>query len=120
VRRLAQTWLDALAEARALPSQALPVNPPSEGPPPPHRWAERDPVAARRLARCRDVVTSLATEHRVPPENLISPEAVRRLAWTPPDPVTAESVTGMLATLGARRWQIELVGPGLTEALRVR
>jgi ribonuclease D len=120
VRRQSRIWLDALAQARGLPDSALPVTPSSDGPPPPHRWAERDPVAARRLARCRDVVTNLATEHRVPPENLISPEAVRRLAWTPPDPVSAESITGMLATLGARRWQVELVGPGLTEALRDR
>ena len=28
VRRLARIWLDALAEARALPDDALPVNPP--------------------------------------------------------------------------------------------
>src|SRR6185369_5094487 len=44
VRRLARVWLDALDEARALPDDALPVNQPVEGPPPPHRWAERDPV----------------------------------------------------------------------------
>ena len=31
---------------RQLPDDALPVTPPVEGPPPPHRWAERDPVAA--------------------------------------------------------------------------
>ena len=32
--------------------EPVPVQP-VEGPPPPHRWAERDPVAAARLARCR-------------------------------------------------------------------
>jgi ribonuclease D len=120
VRRQSRIWLDALAQVRALPDSALPVTPPSDGPPPPHRWAERDPVAARRLIRCRDVVTSLAAEYHVPPENLISPESVRRLAWTPPQPVDAATVVGALAVMGARPWQIELVGPGLAEALRTR
>ena len=46
VRRLAPVWLDALAQARDLTDQQLPSPPPAEGPPPPHRWAERDPVAA--------------------------------------------------------------------------
>jgi ribonuclease D len=117
VRRLAPTWLDALAAARALPESALPTTPIADGPPPPHRWAERDPVAAARLARCREVVTSLATAHRVPPENLISPDSVRRLAWTPPDPVTVESVTDALRGLGARAWQVELIGERLAAAL---
>jgi ribonuclease D len=118
VRRQARTWLEALAGARGLPDDALPVTPSSDGPPPPHRWAERDPVAAHRLTRCREVITGLATEHRVPPENLISPESVRRLAWTPPDPVTEETVGLTLAAFGARRWQIRLVTPGLAAALQ--
>ena len=118
VRRLAHVWLNALADARALPDDALPTTPPSDGPPPPHRWAERDPVAAARLARCREVVTGLATAHRVPPENLITPDSVRRLAWLPPDPLTAETVAETLAGYGARRWQIELVMPGLAKALQ--
>jgi ribonuclease D len=119
VRRLAGTWLDALSAARALPDPELPVTLPAEGPPPPHRWAERDPAAATRLARCREVVTGLATAHRLPPENLITPDSVRRLAWSPPDPIDEEAVREVLAGFGARRWQIDLTAPGLTEALRV-
>ncbi|HEX6500832.1 MAG TPA: HRDC domain-containing protein [Micromonosporaceae bacterium] len=117
VRRLANVWLDALNEARALPEDALPVTQPSDGPPPPHRWAERDPVAAARLARCRAVVTGTAERLTLPPENLLSPDTVRRLAWTPPEPLTVESVGAALAGLGARPWQIGLTGADLTEAL---
>jgi ribonuclease D len=117
VRRLARTWLDALDEARELPASELPVTPPSEGPPPPHRWAERDPVAAARLARCREAVSRLATEHHMPPENLLAPDAIRRLAWEPPVPAEAMPVRAALAGYGARNWQLNLtVGP-LTEAL---
>ena len=92
-------WLDALDEARALPDDELPTNPPLDGPPPPHRWAERDPVAAARLARCREVVTGTAAEHTLPPENLISPDSIRRLAWTPPEEVDAGDGGGHPARL---------------------
>jgi ribonuclease D len=119
VRRAAAVWLDALSKARTLADDELPTNPPSDGPPPPHRWAERDPVAAARLARARELVTGIATTHRLPPENLIAPDSVRRLAWTPPEPLDEEAVREVLAGFGARRWQIGLVAPGLTEALRV-
>jgi ribonuclease D len=118
VRRLAGTWLNALSGARALPDDQLPLTPPSDGPPPPHRWAERDPVAAERLARCRELVTGLATAHRLPPENLMTPDTVRRLAWTPPEPLDEEAVREVLAGFGARHWQVELTAPGLTAALR--
>jgi ribonuclease D len=48
-RRLSRVWLQALDDARELPDEELPTTPPLDGPPPPHRWAERDPVAAGRL-----------------------------------------------------------------------
>ncbi|TDC71077.1 ribonuclease D [Micromonospora sp. KC606] len=117
VRRLARTWLAALDDARQLPEDALPASPVVEGPPPPHRWAERDPVAAGRLARCREVVVRVAGEHRLPPENLISPDSIRRLAWQPPDEVSEETVAETLRSFGAREWQLRLLVPALTEAL---
>ncbi|MEU4567673.1 ribonuclease D [Micromonospora sp. NPDC023956] len=117
VRRLARTWLTALEDARQLPEDALPVSAVVEGPPPPHRWAERDPVAAARLARCREVVVRIAGEHRLPPENLITPDSVRRLAWTPPDEITEETVTETLRGFGARDWQVGLLVPELTAVL---
>jgi ribonuclease D len=117
VRRLAQTWLDALAEARTLPGDKLPTSPPSDGPPPPHRWAERDPIAAGRLTRSREVVTRLAAANTLPPENLIAPDSIRRLAWSPPDKLTFDTVTEALASTGARRWQINLIADELVVAL---
>jgi ribonuclease D len=117
VRRLARTWLDALDEARELSVEELPVTPPSEGPPPPHRWAERDPAAAARLARCREAVNRLAAASAVPPENLLAPDAVRRLAWAPPEPADGAAVAAALKEYGARPWQIELTAAELTEAL---
>ncbi|KXK61452.1 3'-5' exonuclease [Micromonospora rosaria] len=117
VRRLARTWLSALDDARRLPDEELPVNPTVEGPPPPHRWAERDPVAAGRLARCREVVVRIAGEHTLPPENLITPDSVRRLAWQPPEEITEQTVAEVLRGFGAREWQLTLLVPTLTPAL---
>ncbi|MBV1851533.1 ribonuclease D [Catellatospora tritici] len=116
VRRLATTWLDALEEARNLPDDALPTSPQFEGPPPPHRWADKDPVAAARLARCREVVTKTAEQHHLPPENLITPDFVRRLAWEPPAADTA-AVAAVLAGFGARAWQCDLLAAELAQAL---
>ncbi|HEY7222871.1 MAG TPA: ribonuclease D [Micromonosporaceae bacterium] len=117
VRRLAPVWLDALAEARNLRDTELPRPAISEGPPPPHRWAQLDPVAAGRLARCREVVTRVAAQHRLPPENLIAPDSIRRLAWTPPDETTAPTVDAALAATGARQWQRSLLAAELAAAL---
>ncbi len=117
VRRLARVWLDALDEARALPDDALPINQPVDGPPPPHRWAERDPIAAARLIRCRAVVVKIAAANNLPPENLISPDYIRRLAWAPPDEVSATTVTDTLRGFGARNWQVTLIADQLAEAV---
>ncbi|CAA9340060.1 MAG: Ribonuclease D [uncultured Frankineae bacterium] len=117
-RRHVDTWFGALQAARALPEDALPSPvPPGDAPPQANRWAERDPVAARRLARVRAVVTGLAEELRMPQENLVQPEAVRRLAWTPPDPVDEDAVAAALRAHGAREWQVLRVAEPLTAAL---
>lgn len=117
-RRHVGTWFAALQEAARLPDDALPpAVPPGDGPPPPNRWAERDPVAAARLTRARTRIGLLAAEHRLPVENLVQPDAVRRVAWAPPEPATAAAVAAVLRALGVRRWQIELVAATLAEAL---
>jgi ribonuclease D len=117
-RRYARTWYTALATAAALPNDALPANnPPAEGPPAAHRWAERDPAAANRLAAARETVRTIAATYRLPTENLIAPDAIRRLAWSPPKPVTDASVADALRGYGARAWQITLVAEPVAVAL---
>ncbi|MGH3729609.1 MAG: HRDC domain-containing protein, partial [Micromonosporaceae bacterium] len=117
-RKLAQVWLRALNDARTLPDSQLPAaTVPSDGPPPPHRWAERDPVAAGRLTRCRASISHLSEELAIPPENLLLPDSVRRLAWTPPEALSTTSTADALAGYGARSWQIELTAEPLATAL---
>ena len=117
-RRYLRQWHAALAQARELTDGELPPqNLPSDGPPPARVWSDRDPAAAARLAAARAAVTSLAAELRLPVENLLSPDTIRRLAWGPPDPVTEVSVTTALLGYGARRWQVALTATPLTTAL---
>ncbi len=117
-QRYIRDFYAAVATARSLPERELPqVSPPLDGPPPPRTWAARDPAAAARLARCREAVSSLAQHHDLPQENLLSPDAVRRLAWSPPQPGTAEAVDAALRGYGARLWQREITSEALAAAL---
>lgn len=118
-RRHAPEWRRAVGRARAQSDRALPAVSarPSDGPPPAHRWAERDPEAATRLTAVRAVVAALADEHHLPAENLLPPDAVRRLAWQPPEPVSPDSVGAALAGYGARHWQVDLTSLPIAKAL---
>ncbi|WP_219460759.1 ribonuclease D [Nonomuraea rhizosphaerae] len=117
-RRHMSDWLAAVSRARGLPESQLPQpSTPGDGPPPANRWADRDPAAAKRLAAARAVVAALADEHRMPTENLLQPDAVRRLTWEPPEEITDESVTARLRKLGAREWQLSLTVRPLAKAL---
>jgi ribonuclease D len=118
-RRYAPEWRRAMDRARAQAEPSLPgtASPVPEGPPPAHRWAERDPVAAERLTALRAVVAALADEHSLPAENLLQPDVVRRLAWRPPEPPGPEAVEAEMARHGVRPWQAELTAEPISKAL---
>lgn len=118
-RRQLEQWQAAVDRARALPDSELPQpGQPLNGPPPPRSWADKDPLAAARLAAARSAVTSLAESLNLPQENLITPDTVRRVCWEPPAEPSEPAVAEALAGHGARPWQIELVAPILSESLR--
>ena len=99
-------WWNAIVAGRE--STDLPADRvPSDTLPPPRAWADRNPEADRRLKKARPAVEARAEELRMPTENLLTPETLRRLAWAPPSEVTADSVGTALAELGARPWQID-------------
>ncbi|MGY1633940.1 HRDC domain-containing protein [Geodermatophilus sp. SYSU D01186] len=117
-RKLVGTWFGALARGRELPDAELPLHSkPGDGPPPVNRWADRDPAAAARLQVARAGLAELSAKHSVPVENLLSPDLVRRLMWSPPEQRDAGSVAAALRAGGAREWQIELTGDLLTDAV---
>lgn len=116
-RRSAPMWLAAVETARQ--HQDLPdVSEQSVGPPPPARWSRRKPEAAARLEAARAALSELSQRVKVPAENLVSPDLVRRLCWDwagASDPVPV--VDTYLRSGQARTWQCELVVPALAEAV---
>ena len=117
-RRHLSTWYAAIEQARRLTERDLPAaRVDSDGPPPAHRWRDRDPSAAARLLAAKDTVVAVAAQHQVPVENLLAPDLVRRLAWSPPSPLSDDTVSAALRGAGARPWQVELTSGGLRAAL---
>lgn len=120
--RFANEWLAAIREAVEMPEDELPTRVThGDGPPAPRSWADKDPVAARRLEIARAAVAAIAETQQLPVENLLTPDHLRRVMWTPPttrDPVELlESVIDQLRALGARSWQVGLTAPTLTRAI---
>lgn len=120
--RYVSSWLKALDRAATMPEDDLPVRSPrSDGPPPPRAWADKDPVAARRLALAREAINALSEERNLPAENLLTPDFLRRTMWTPPgtrDPgALLDGIIEILSGFGARGWQIALTAPLLTDAV---
>lgn len=109
-QREAPRWLRAVSTARNLPDDDLPpLHLPTNAPPPPRVWEDRDPEAAARLHTVRPRIATLAEQLGMPTENLLTPDHLRRIAWRPPEELTAESLADALRELGAREWQIERV-----------
>ena len=117
-RRNADLWMSSINRALALPVEDLPVvRPPGDGPPAPAKWASRDPAAGARLQAARLGLAELSERVGTPVENLLSPDAARRVLWAPPEDTGDGAIAAALAERGARPWQIELTAPVLHAAL---
>ncbi len=114
-RRQAPMWWAAINRALTMPAAELPpVSLPSDDPPPPSRWAVKDPVAAGRLTAARAAMAELGDRAQVPVENLLLPDLLRRIMWTPP---AGSDIAVALRAGGAREWQIDLTAGILRAAL---
>lgn len=119
---LERWWAAAL---RGKTTDELPERAPRDPDAMPHHrgWAQRYPEAAARLVAAREAVAAEAERLRMPTENLLTPELLRRVAWDPPAPATGdgsaagpETVRERLLELGARTWQADLTAPLIAAA----
>ena len=108
-------WWAAIERGRAstdLPRERVP----SDAPPPPRAWADRNPEADARLKAARSVLEARADELGMPTENLLTPETLRRVAWEPPAVIDAASIAAALAEREARPWQIAETAQRIADA----
>ncbi len=117
--RASRTQLDRwwAAIQAGLETDDLPVlRPPGDSIPPPRSWPDRNPDADRRLKAARAAVTEVAGALSLPVENLLTPDLLRRVAWSPPDPIDPQTVAAALAAVGARPWQIDATAQVIADA----
>ena len=116
-------WFAAIRAAIALPVDELPdLRTPSTTLPPPKLWKDRNPMGYARLTHARAVTIARAAELDIPVENLISPDALRKLVWhNPPagsDQDLAIYASQTLIAASAREWQAAQISELLVDALR--
>jgi len=84
---------------------------------PNHRsWPTKFPEADARLSSLRSAMAGLSESHNIPPENILSPDFVRTLAWENCER-TGSAVAKRLLELGARPWQVRLSSDALAQSL---
>jgi ribonuclease D len=118
-------WLAAITAGIAVPESHWPqMRSESDSMPPVKVWRDKFPTKFIPLSHARAAIELEAERLSIPPENLISPDLVRRLCWNPPEGATmtlhVSAVIQTLINLGARQWQADIVGPLIAAALLER
>jgi ribonuclease D len=102
-RTLLSTWWEAIAKAQELEISLEPSEK-GNGIPNHKSWERRFPEAHHRLEVVRPLVLAMAAELKIPVENLLTPDYLRRVCFEP-----QQDVAKQLSEYGARKWQIDLV-----------
>ena len=115
-RSYLDTWWEAIQSAHK--STELPaLKPEKTDALPNHRnWINKFPEADRRLKYAKASLVELSEKKLVPLENLLTPELLRQVSFTPPENLTVQALSEKLIQLGARPWQIELTAGLIVEA----
>ena len=109
-------WWDAIQSA--LKATELPsLKPEKTDAIPNHRnWITKFPEADRRLKYAKASLIELSEKKLVPLENLLTPEILRQVSFTPPENLSKEALSEKMSELGARNWQIELTAQLIVDA----
>jgi ribonuclease D len=84
--------------------------------PQPRAWVDKNPAADKRLKAARASLQVVATDLEIPLENLLTPDTLRRIAWSPPAAADTVSIAHMLEGFGARPWQIDATAQHINQA----
>lgn len=115
-------WLGAIQSGLAIPESQWPLaRADGDSMPQVKIWRDKFPDKFAPLSHARALIEAEAEKLSLPPENLISPELVRKLCWSPPAGSTTSrdegAVFSALVALGARQWQARIVSPLIAAAL---
>ncbi len=102
-RSMLEIWWQAIVDSKDLDVELAPKEK-GNGIPSHRSWEKRFPEAHRRLDVTRPLILALSQELKIPAENLLTPDTLRRVCFEPGLDIAAQ-----LSNLGARPWQIELV-----------
>jgi ribonuclease D len=118
-RSYLDTWWDAVQSAHK--STDLPaLKPEKTDALPNHRnWINKFPEADRRLKQAKEALVELSESKQVPLENLLTPEFLRQVSFTPPENLSIQTLSDKLTQLGARPWQVELTAGLIVEAFNL-
>ena len=118
-RSYLDTWWEAIQvahKATVLPT----LKPEKTDALPNHRnWINKFPEADRRLKYAKASLVELSEKKLVPLENLLTPELLRQVSFTPPENLSSQTISEKLKQLGARPWQIELTSELILEAFNL-
>jgi len=99
-------WWEAI-EAGTVSTDLPPVHIAGDAVPPARVWSDRNPPADKRLKVSKAAIAEVSVLLDVPVENLLLPETLRRLAWSPPAPLESGLLQEAMRELGVRQWQID-------------
>lgn len=120
-KRFVRTWSEAIERALELAEDELPKPARrTDGPPQLRNWIDREPESAAQLLTAKARLQEFSEERRVPLENLLTPDYLRRVVWRPP-PAEGDlqaAISGALREMGARKWQVNIAAPLITEAMQ--
>ena len=106
-------WLKTLSNSRATPVEDQPEYKVASNSLPPIRvWKDKNPQGYARLTHARALLAELSTQLKIPIENIITPEFIRRICWQEPPKSKSDYqafIENELIKFGARKWQIEQV-----------
>lgn len=88
----------------------------TEGIPNHRAWANKFPEAEKRLRLAKESLAKIAAQNFVPLENLLTPDYLRQVAFTPPENLSEKDIDAQLKALGARSWQRELTSNAIAKA----
>jgi ribonuclease D len=106
-------WLKTLSNSLSTPVEDQPEYKVASNSLPPIRvWKDKNPLGYARLTHARALLAELSTQLKIPIENIITPEFIRRICWQEPPKSKSDYqafIENELIKFGARKWQIEQV-----------